>query len=301
MQVFGGYQDASQKVPPLVYAIGNFDGVHLGHLSLIQRAQQIAKEHGVKCGVYTFWPHPRAVLGKGNVQLICTREQKLRWLREQGVDFVIEEPFTHEFAGLSAHHFCTEVLAKLDAVGVVTGPNFRFGHGASGTPTKMAEWLKPFGIEHELVPALTLDGLVCSSSAIRQAVLSGDVEKAKLLLGRAFAIVGTVVKGSGRGHTFGFATANLEPESTLIPAPGVYATRVIVDGNEYAAATNIGTRPTFSDAGKLHVESHLIDFDRDIYGKRVEVFFLKRIRAERKFESTEELKKQLKLDIQSCR
>jgi riboflavin kinase/FMN adenylyltransferase len=302
MQVFGGYREASQKVPPLVYAIGNFDGVHLGHVSLIKRAQKIAKEHGVKCGLYTFWPHPRAVLSHAKVQLICTHQQKLRFLREQGLDYIVEEPFTHEFSLMSDQQFCDQVIAKeLRAVAVVTGPNFRFGRGAMGTPAKMADCLKPLGIKHDLVPAVTVDGAVCSSSAIRQAVLSGEIDKAARLLGRPYSIVGTVVKGEGRGRTLGFATANLEPESTLIPANGVYATRVLVDGIEYAAATNIGTRPTFSDAHKIHIESHLLDFDQDIYGKRVEIFFLKKLRDERRFADVDELKKQLHLDLQSSR
>lgn len=299
MQIIGGHELAVQKVPPLVYAIGNFDGVHLGHISLIKRAQEISKEQGAKCGVYTFWPHPRAVLSHASVELICTHEQKMRLFEEQGVDFVVEERFTREFSMMQGQQFCEQVVAKaLRAIAVVTGPNFHFGHGAIGTPQKMAEWLKPLGIEHDLVPSVLVGGSLCSSSAIRNSIKSGQVEEASRMLGRAFSIVGTVVKGEGRGRTLGVPTANLNPESTLIPAPGVYATRVRVEGDEFVAATNIGTRPTFSTSEQLYIESHLLNFSGDLYGKKVQIFFFKKIRDEQKFATIEQLKAQIDVDLQ---
>lgn len=298
MQIIGGYQEAIRKVPPLVYAIGNFDGVHLGHVALIKEAGRLAKENNVPCGVYTFWPHPRVVLSHQNVELICTREQKMKRFEEEGVEFVIEEPFTHDFSMMTGQQFCERVIAQaLRAKAVVTGPNFHFGHGATGSPEKMAQWLKPFGIKHDLVPPVIVGDKLSSSSAIRVAVKSGNVEEATAMLGRPFSVIGTIVKGDGRGRTIGVPTANLDSESTLMPAPGVYATRVRVDGSQYAAATNVGTRPTFSRSHKVHIESHLLKFNEDIYGKKIEVSFVRKIRDEKKFASGDELKAQIAQDL----
>lgn len=301
MQIIGGYQEAIRKVPPLVYAIGNFDGVHLGHVALIKEAGRLAKENNIPCGVYTFWPHPRVVLSHQNVELICTREQKMKRFEEEGIEFVIEEPFTHDFSMMTGQQFCERVIAQaLRAKAVVTGPNFHFGHGATGSPEKMAQWLKPFGIKHDLVPPVMIGDKLSSSSAIRAAVKDGNVEQAALMLGRPFSVIGTVVKGDGRGRTIGVPTANLDSESTLMPAPGVYATRVRVDGVGYAAATNVGTRPTVSSSDKVHIESHLLSFTQDIYGQRIELLFLKKIRDEKKFASLDELKAQITLDLQQA-
>jgi len=250
-------------------------------------------------GVYTFWPHPRVILSHQNVELICTREQKMKRFEEEGVAFVIEEPFTHEFSMMTGQQFCERVVAQaLRAKAVVTGPNFHFGHGATGSPEKMAQWLKPFEIEHDLVPSVMVGGRLVSSSAIRAAVKNGNVEEATAMLGRPFAVIGTVMKGDGRGRTIGVPTANLDSESTLMPSPGVYATRVRIDGSLYAAATNVGTRPTFSRSEKVHIESHLLNFTQDIYGRRIEVSFLKKIRDEKKFASVDELKAQIALDLE---
>jgi riboflavin kinase/FMN adenylyltransferase len=303
MQVFHGFHEAASQIPPLVYAIGNFDGVHLGHVSLLLRAREIATIHGVDYGVFTFWPHPRAVLRpSSSLQLITTREQKMRRFEELGVKYVVEQPFTMEFAVLSGNAFCKDVLAlSLKAEAVVTGENFHFGHHAAGTAQKMAEWLNPYGIEHALTPSIFVNGELCSSSRIRDAVLHGKIESANAMLGRHYSLVGNVVKGAGRGKSIGVPTANLKAALTLIPAGGVYATTVRIGDKEFNALTNIGTRPTFSDCDAIHIETHLLDFDQEIYGAQMEIFFLKKIRDEKHFASIEELKKQIQDDIYAAR
>lgn len=298
MLIVNGYREGV-SLPSLVLAIGNFDGVHLGHASLLNKAKELACTQGVEFGVYTFWPHPRAVLDpKGPPQLITTREQKLACLGALGVHFVVEEPFTLEFASMAGKEFCEQVIAKsLRASAVVTGENFRFGHRAAGTPQKMAEWLSGYNIAHHLAPSVLVNGELCSSSRIRELVQKGDVERANGMLGRAFAIVGTVIRGAGRGRTIGVPTANLVPSSSLLPGAGVYATSVRIGDEVFKAATNVGTRPTFSENPELHIESHLLNFDRDIYGLEIEIFFHRKIRQEMKFESVEALRLQIQEDL----
>lgn len=302
MKTYHGASEAKSLIPPCVYAIGNFDGVHVGHLSLLLKAREMASLMGVAFGVYTFWPHPLLVLSPDSkLQLICTREQKMQLLQAHGVEHVIEEPFTKEFATLSAQSFAIDLIAKdLMARAIVTGENFRFGHQAMGTPAKMSEWLKPFEIECKVMPAVTVDGAVCSSSRIRQLVATGNVASAVVLLGRPYSIVGSVVKGAGRGKKLGIPTANLKSESSLIPAPGVYASLVRIGDQAklLKAATNIGIRPTFDGDKKIHVETHIIDYAKQIYGEKLEIFFVEKIRDERKFDSVDALATQIRIDIE---
>lgn len=305
MKVFQGYEEAHKVVQPLVYAIGNFDGVHVGHESLLKQASLIATQNDIAFGVYTFWPHPRSVLRpQDSLPLITTREQKLERFAALGVPYVIEEPFTQAFSQISAEEFCNDIVVRhLRARCVVTGPNFHFGHKAAGDSKKMAIWLDALGVGHVLAEPVRVGDELCSSSRIRDLISAkGDVVSASHLLGRLFALVGHVVKGDGRGKQIGFPTANIEvPFSALIPAPGVYATTVRIGYTLLKAATNVGTRPTFSDSKAVVVETHILDFNEDIYDQKIEIMFERRIRDEMKFNNVAELVSQIAQDVRIVR
>lgn len=305
MQIYHGHEEARGVIAPCILVIGNFDGIHLGHLSLIERARELALQMNVSVALYTFWPHPQSVLRPQSAPLLlCTRKQKLRILKECGVETLIEEPFTLEFASRSAQSFVEDILGDcIKPLAVVTGENFHFGNRALGTPEKMGDWLKPLGISYEMMPSLRVNGLVCSSSQIRELIRLGLVVEAAGLLGREYSIIGEVIKGAGRGRTIGIPTANLKPDSELVPASGVYSTRVRVgnDSTLYAGATNIGTRPTFSGLPEISVETHILGFEGNVYGQELEIFFIKKLRDERKFASAEELVSQIRKDIETAR
>lgn len=301
MKTYQGFSQARSKIPPCVYAIGNFDGVHLGHLSLLKRAKEIAEKYKVKFGVYTFWPHPQSVLNpKATPALICTREKKMALLEQSGVEYVVEESFTRDFSRFSAREFANEILlGALDAKGIVTGENFRFGYKARGKPRILGEWLEPKGVVCDVLSPVSVDGVICSSSQIRDYVTQGKITAANRLLGRSFSLTGKVEKGAGRGKKVGIPTANLGGISTIVPSSGVYATKIKIedDSKSYIAATNVGTRPTFDGDNEIHVESHILDFSQNIYQKKAEVFFFDKIREERKFSSVRELILQIQQDI----
>lgn len=269
-----------------VIAIGNFDGLHLGHQALLQKTIQIAKKAGRPSIAYTFTPHPRKALR------LMSDAQKAEYLKDFGVDQVIFQAFTPEFASLSPADFIQKVLIdQLQATHVVVGPNFAFGTKASGN-TEMLQADGRF-ITH-IVEPVWVSGEICSSSLIREAIKQGDLEQAKVLLGRPYSLTGKVVKGAGRGRQLGFPTANLDVEQEVLPPLGVYATYSKTLGK---GATNIGKQPTFGATNPVHIETHFLDFNGSLYDKKIEIFFERKIRDEKKFDSIEALKKQIKQDL----
>ena len=297
IQVFEGHLEASDQLRGSFVAIGNFDGLHLGHQALIQKTIEKAKEKGALSAVYTFSPHPK------QAALLMTREQKIKGLEKLGVQAVVIEPFTEQFAKISPEDFLKKVLLNgLGVSGVAVGANFKFGHQAKGD-LALLKALEAKGVEVLVVDAVKVGDEVCSSTLIRQKIFSGKVEEAAKLLGRLYLLEGIVVHGQGRGAGIGFPTANLLTKQEVLPGKGVYVTRV--SGGEipkkFLAVTNVGSRPTFDNDGVLSIETHLLDFSGDLYGQNLEISFVKKIRDEKKFNSVDELKAQIREDVETAR
>jgi riboflavin kinase/FMN adenylyltransferase len=281
-----------------VVTIGNFDGVHRGHQQLLEEARR----QGRPAGAVTFDPHPLQLLRPEHFQpLVTTLDRRIELLHAHGADHVLILAVTPAFLHLSAREFFDEVLCRgLDARVVVEGPNFGFGRNREGTVDTLRRFCHEAGRKLLVLPPLLWEGKPISSSRVRNELLAGAVQKACVLLGRPFAIEGTVGKGQARGQTLGFPTANLEGVSTLVPGDGVYAVRVCWQGKKFSGAANIGPNPTFAEM-KRKIEVHLIDFSGDLYGQRLTVEFIERIRDTRPFAGIQELKEQLLLDVERAR
>jgi riboflavin kinase/FMN adenylyltransferase len=287
---------------PLAVAIGNFDGVHRGHQALIREARTRADAQRAAAAVLTFTPHPARVFAPALAPpLIMSLERRLELFAEAGMDLAVVEPFTPAFAAVEAPDFVREVLAgKLRARDVVVGYDFSFGRGRRGDPRLLEELGAPLGMSVTVVPPVMVGGLTCSSTKVREFVLEGRVEGAALLLGRPFEIAGQVVRGAGRGHQIGFPTANLAPEAELLPRAGIYAAHATVLGGgqwKFRAALSVGSNPTFVDGGPMTVEAYLLDFDGDLYGSRLRLELVHRLRDERRFASVAELTAAIEEDV----
>jgi riboflavin kinase/FMN adenylyltransferase len=270
-----------------VVAIGNFDGLHLGHQALLQKTIEIAKSSDQPSIVFTFSPHPRKALR------LMSDTQKAKALAEFGIKKVIFQEFTPEFSALTPEDFIEKVLIhQLQVTDLVIGPDFAFGSNASGgIPTLQ----KDRRFQTHIVEPIQISGQICSSSLIREAILRGDLDKAKAFLGRPYSLTGTVVKGAGRGSQIGFPTANLEVRQEVLPPIGVYATYSKILGK---GATNIGRQPTFGFDNPVQVEAHFVNFSGNLYGQEIEVFLEHKIRGEEKFHSVNDLKQQIHQDLE---
>lgn len=286
-----------------VVTVGNFDGVHRGHQVLLRRAVDAAEELGVRSAAVTFEPHPAAVVSPGRQPLrLQPLEARIEALAARGVDLVAVLPFTAEVAAWSPESFVEQVLVhRLEAVRVVVGTNFRYGHRAAGDVVTLSESGEQHGFGVEAVTLLDLEGDPISSTALRNRIAEGDVRWAMRALGRPFELEAPVVHGEGRGRTIGVPTANLDVDAELIvPGNGVYACWVEVDDVVRAAVTNVGVRPTF-DGETRSVETHLIDAADELYGAVVRMRFIERIRAERRFDGVDDLVAQIQRDIEVAR
>jgi riboflavin kinase/FMN adenylyltransferase len=287
-------------------AIGNFDGVHRGHQALVQTARAQASQGGGEAVVLTFDPHPAHFFAPHLAPpLIAPLERRLELLEAAGTEVVVIERFDAAFAALEAEPFVEEVLGRdLGARHVVVGYDFSFGHGRHGTPELLETLGRRLGMGVSVVPPVRADGVVCSSTKIREFVLEGRVEGAQLLLGRPFEITGEVVRGAGRGRGLGIPTANVRPEGELLPRTGIYAgwARTLDGAVARPAAISIGTNPTFTPGGRdVTVEAYLLDFDGDLYGSRLRLELLAHLRDERRFSSVDELLVQIHKDIARTR
>ena len=288
-----------------VVTVGEYDGVHRGHRTIVSEMHRLAAERGCATAVVTFDRHPATIVRPESAPLLlCDLDHKLELLAETGVDYTLVVEFTPEQAEVPAEVFARQVLVDcLQARAVVVGADFHFGKGRRGNVETLGAVGEEFGYEVlglPLVKHLTGEGEVISSTSIRAALSDGDVEKAHRLLGRPFEVRGVVTPGDRRGRTIGFPTANIPTTSDLqVPADGVYAAWYIrEDGKEYPAAVNIGKRPTFyDDVDKSLIEAHLIGFRGDLYGESAKIRFVRRLRGERKFEGIEPLKEQLVKDV----
>jgi riboflavin kinase/FMN adenylyltransferase len=287
-----------------VLAIGNFDGIHLGHQAILKDAADRAAKTGAVATALTFEPAPRKVLRPETApKRLSTNDQRLEWFRVVGVEAAVVMPFTLELSKLSPQEFVQKILvAQLRVRTVLVGENFRFGHKQAGDAHLLRELGKQNGFEVVTIPSVHAHGEVVSSTVVRREITEGDVTQAGRLLGRPFVLTGEIVPGTGTGRKFTFPTLNLLPEQELLPATGVYITRTILDGEKASrrSVTNIGVRPTFNGT-TLSVETHLLDFSGEVAAKKMELRFWKRLRSEKKFSGPEELRAQIAKDIKSAR
>ncbi|MBN2321752.1 MAG: riboflavin biosynthesis protein RibF [Acidobacteria bacterium] len=301
MKVVYRPEDAKPDQPSPVVTIGNFDGVHLGHQNLIRELVSRAAEIGGTPIVFTFNPHPLQVLAPNNAPLqIQTLDQKLATIESLGIPLVVLIPFDMQLAQISARDFAEKVLwEKLRPREIYVGPNFAFGNRRQGSFNLLKEIGEEKGFLTGKIHQVQFRGNRVSSTAVRQALISGQVSLARRLLARPFALSGTVVHGTGIGTEFNFPTANLKTSNELIPRQGVYITLLSVDGRRYKSVTNIGFRPTVNkdETGDLSIETHIFDFSQDIYGHEIELEFLVRLRNERRFSGEQELIRQIEIDI----
>ena len=285
-------------------ALGNFDGVHLGHQKLIGRIREYAEKSGGPSIVYTFEPHPVKILAPSQCpRLLNTLDQKLRYLGDYGVDMAVVEPFTHELAKLTPEDFFREIIIKrLRASSIVAGYDFTFGMHRKGTIETLEELGKECGIDVTIVPAEFIGETLISSTVIRKMVRKGRVDEVAKFLGRPYEIGGEVVPGRGLGVTLAARTANLKPLNEIMPGDGVYWTLTSVEGSKgpMPSVTSIGDNPTFPDA-HYSVETHVLGEDVELLGKRITVHFLAFMRETLRFQTIEELKAQIARDISAAK
>lgn len=299
MRIYEGINNFNR----LKYAVvtsGTYDGVHVGHQKILGRMKEVAKNNGGETVLITFWPHPRMVLNHdtGFLKLINTMEEKQELLRKIGIDHLLLIPFTREFAQTSSTDFIKNIL--VDLIGtkkLIIGYNHRFGRNREGNFENLVRDAHKYGFEVEEIPRHEIDHIGISSTIIRKSLNAGDIITAERYLGHSFSLNGLVIHGDKLGKTIGFPTANLQIEEAykLIPGDGVYAVRVDIDGTGHNGMLNIGYRPTI-DGQNRKIEVHILDFEKTIYGKRIGITFVQKIRNEKKFESLNDLKIQLEKD-----
>lgn len=287
---------------PTAVTIGNFDGVHLGHQKILRSVIERARAGGCMSSVLTFDPHPVRVLrGDNGPYLLSTLDQRLREFEAIGIDITLVLQFDEALARHSPEEFSRKFLcATLRARCVMVGENFRFGHKQAGDVKHLAEYGREMGFEVALVEPVMQDGVVVSSTAIRQALREGRITEARAMLGRPYELAGRIVPGTGTGRKFVVPTLNLETPQEMLPKMGVYATEVTVERASYQAVTNVGMRPTF-DGKRLAIESHLFGFSDTVTEGLMEVRFWVRIRDEQKFSGPEELKAQILRDVAAAK
>ncbi len=285
--------------------LGNFDGVHIGHSSLLKLLTEKCAEKKIASAVYTFRTHPSEIICKRPVKLVMTGEQRVEAFADAGVDFVYLEDFTLEYASLSPQKFVEEILvSRLKAKLVVVGYDYTFGKMGRGTATYLESLGKKYGFEVFVVPQVSIEEKKVASTILRECVGTGKMKEFLKYANRPYSIWGVVVKGRRVGHELGFPTANILPEENLLlPPHGVYSTYTEIEGDpvKHHSVTNVGHNPTFHGDRPCTVETHIIDYDKELYGKKIKVCFLRQIRPEMKFSSPAALMEQMGQDIEVAR
>lgn len=292
-----------------VLTIGNFDGLHTGHRAIMERVVERATQRGGEAVVYTFDPHPRVILQPAQAPpMLMSLDQKLESLEEMGVDVAIVEPFDRKFASVSPKVFVEEFIhERIRPREVYVGYDFHFGRDREGSMRLLTDTGPRLGFSVTIVPEVTVGGRDVNSTRIRELVSKGEVEEAESLLGHPFAVRGEVVHGDHRGRELGFPTANIDSPNEVLPSPGVYTGQVrFLDGGEgsgsmHPAVTNVGVRPTFDRGQAVVIEAHLLDFEGDLYGRRIEFGFGERLRSEQRFDGVDELRAQIGRDLDEGR
>jgi riboflavin kinase/FMN adenylyltransferase len=296
MRIYQGIKNF-RRLKYAVVTSGTYDGVHIGHQKILNRVVDVANKNEGESVIITFWPHPRMVLNNDTnfLKLINTMEEKQEILRKIGIDHLILIPFTREFAQTSSTDFIKNIL--VEAIGtrkLIIGYNHRFGRNREGSFENLVRDSHKYGFEVEEIPKHEIDHIGISSTMIRKSLIKGDIITAQKYLGHAFLIDGLVIHGDKLGKTIGFPTANLQIEEAykLIPGDGVYAVKVDFDGYRYNGMLNIGFRPTVNGQNKK-IEVHILDFNNEIYGRKISIAFVKKVRDEIKFKTIEDLREQL--------
>ena len=285
--------------------IGTFDGLHVGHLEILEKLKENAKELGLKSVVITFYPHPRTVLAKDfNLKLLTPIDEKKKLFGELEIDYLYVITFTKDFSQQSYKEFLNNVLvSEVNAEHLVLGYDHKFGNNRAGDINKLIEYTKEIGVGMTVVEPKEVDNHIVSSTKIRKSLEEGNIEDANKMLGRYYFLKGTVVEGAKRGRVIGFPTANLNliEDNKLLPRNGVYFVRIEHNNEYHFGVANIGLRPTFNNVKEPITEVHILDFAKNIYGNELKVEFINRLRSEKKFSSKEELEENIKLDVKKAK
>jgi riboflavin kinase / FMN adenylyltransferase len=302
MVIFKSVTEMKEKLPHPAVTIGNFDGVHLGHREIFRRVRERARAQGGVSVVVTFIPHPMQVISPGTgVKLITTSKEKEALIAASGIDYMLEIPFDWAFASTPAAQFVEEVLVGTIGIeSLVIGYDYAFGRGREGDINLLRQLGERFSFSVEMLGPISSGSTIYSSTAVRNMIAAGDVKGVVSVLGRHYSVTGTVIHGHQRGRGLGFPTANLAIEKELLPSAGVYAVKVRVGETTYDGATNIGTNPTFDD-NRLSLETFLFDFDGDLYGRQVTLFFVEKLRGEMRFPNPEALIEAIAADVAKAR
>ncbi len=303
MKIYHNLDDFTQLKYGVVTS-GTFDGVHLGHQKILQRLHESAKINNGETVVITFWPHPRIILKPTDLslKLLNTFEEKAELLREQGIDHLIRIPFTKEFSQITSQDFITKILVNtIGTKKLVIGYDHRFGKNREGSFEQLKLNGPAYGFDVEEIPQQDIDHIAVSSSKIRKALETGDLDTATHFLGRPYSISGRIIKGDKLGRVLGYPTANIDLDShdKLIPIEGIYAVKVMHENLEYGGMLYIGTRPTV-DGSKRTIEVNIFHFEKEIYGESLQVSFIKLLRMDSKFQDLESLREQLHKDKEAA-
>jgi riboflavin kinase / FMN adenylyltransferase len=302
MRITRGTKNIIAPIPYPVMAIGNFDGVHVGHQTLFRKAAELALAYEGTSIAFTFEPHPLKIISPEKVPPMLTHfKKKMELIESFGINMVICADFTRKFADQQPRDFSKNILFEKIAVKeIVVGFDYAFGRGREGTIPYLKKMGEEFGFKVHVVEPFKLDGHTVSSSHVRELIEAGQVETASQFLGRDYSIIGPVISGYKTGQAIGFPTANIDTSKVQIPGTGVYAVRVIYENDSHDAVANIGFNPTFN-RDRLSVEVHIFDFNKVIYHKEIEVHFIARIRSEITFKSADDLVVQIKQDIDKAK
>lgn len=303
MKVIYSNKQQIELSKPMGIGLGNFDGLHIAHMALINTLINESKQGSLESLLYSFNKHPENIIRKKLfTPLITSVNKKIRLLELTQLDYTYLEEFDESFSRMSPEVFVREILVeKLNMKLAVTGYDYKFGYKGQGDVSYLKELGQKYKFRVISIPAIKVDEDIVSSTLIRKHVKKGDMDSVFKLLGRYHSITGIVEKGKRIGNTLGFPTANIYPEEyLLLPTDGVYVTRTLLNDKIYSSITNIGSNPTFNNQ-KKSIETYILDYSEDIYGEDIEVFFLKKIRGEKKFNGRDELTRQIKRDIESAR
>lgn len=284
--------------------LGNFDGLHIGHMALINTLIAESRLYGLASVVYTFTKHPENIIRKKLfTPLLTTMNKKIELLDETMLDYICIDEFDEDFSRLSPETFVVEILIRRMGMKLaVSGFDYRFGYKGQGDSDTLKELGKLYNFKVVIIPPVKIDNEVISSTAIRNHVARGDMDRVFRLLGRHYSITGEVKNGRRIGSKIGFPTANIHPENYLVlPKNGVYITKTLFGGILYPSITNIGVKPTFNEKPPVSVETHILDFQKDIYSEKIEVFFISKVRDEKKFSGKDKLIEQIRMDVETAR
>ncbi|MBS4539895.1 bifunctional riboflavin kinase/FAD synthetase [Clostridium sp. D2Q-11] len=286
-----------------VICLGSFDGLHRGHKTLIENVIKEAKQEGLKSAVFTFSNHPASIISnREEPKLLINNNHKTEILKKLGVDYLIMIPFSTEFMKMEPEDFVKNILVdNLKVQRIVVGFNYRFGYKGRGDTDLLKKLSEKYGFEVEIVSPIKYNGEIISSTVIRNLISEGNIKKANKYLDRYFSIEGKVIHGKKRGKGMGFPTANIDLNSNyIVPKLGVYKTETIYNSSKYDSVTSVGMNPTFENGEDISIETYLLNFDKNIYDEDIRINFIKHLRNEIKFQSKDELVRQMTLDVENA-